>query len=218
MKKRQNFDMKEEFEQEDNELTESEGKSSSSMSSDEEEVDYSIFEVVSEEKQEPEEDSLCRKNTIQLSKDYSYNIIDQSQAFQSLKNKIIELKSNFDYLNLNESFIFKKLRENKFSISNTTKIIELEIMSLVEAKKKTKELEGEMENICLIDYIPIENNQGLKLSCDHLFCSECWHYFLNEKIDEGPSCLEAKCPYDGCETGIPIWAFEEFADKKYFGR
>ncbi|GMH72428.1 hypothetical protein TrST_g13265 [Triparma strigata] len=37
------------------------------------------------------------------------------------------------------------------------------------------------------------------MPCSHSFCCDCWSGFLGNKIDEGPSCVYAKCPQAGCE-------------------
>lgn len=52
-------------------------------------------------------------------------------------------------------------------------------------------------NICLDNY-----NFGYSLSCNHIFCKECYNEYLNDKIMDVYSCLSITCPEYKCKTFI----------------
>ena len=39
--------------------------------------------------------------------------------------------------------------------------------------------------------------------CGHDFCERCWSGYLAAKVDDGPACLDARCPRVGCSTRVP---------------
>jgi ariadne-1 len=38
--------------------------------------------------------------------------------------------------------------------------------------------------------------------CRHDFCGECWRGYLENAVDNGPSCLDARCPHEGCGARV----------------
>ena len=45
--------------------------------------------------------------------------------------------------------------------------------------------------------------------CGHDFCERCWSGYLAAKVDDGPACLDARCPRVGCATRVPEFFFAD---------
>lgn len=159
------------------------------------------------------EPKLGRMTSTQIGRNYSYQIINPDRLFSMIQTAIIAVKSSFEYLNLDEGYIISCLKENNFLVDQTVQEIQDKVMVLMEKQdKKTTGME-ESELICLIDYMPMEKHQGKDVGCGHMVCNECWAYYIEQKIGEGMDCIKAKCPIEGCDRGIPITFFEEYAKK-----
>jgi len=39
--------------------------------------------------------------------------------------------------------------------------------------------------------------------CGHPFCVECWGDYMSTSVDDGPSCLNLRCPMPGCGVVVP---------------
>lgn len=43
-----------------------------------------------------------------------------------------------------------------------------------------------------------ETNKMLAMPCGHAFCLDCWKYFCENAVADGPSCVVTTCPQDKC--------------------
>jgi len=54
-------------------------------------------------------------------------------------------------------------------------------------------------SICFDDFTP---NEMFGMACGHEFCKGCWNGYIDGKIRDGPSCVRATCPQNGCREAI----------------
>mmetsp|Transcript_47946 Transcript_47946/g.71013 ORF Transcript_47946/g.71013 Transcript_47946/m.71013 type:complete len:515 (-) Transcript_47946:313-1857(-) len=71
-----------------------------------------------------------------------------------------------------------------------------------DAKRPTEDSRTRTCDICCME--DLTDEQMYSLPCDHEFCRDCWGIFLSGKIKEGPSCIDAKCPYDNCVERVAV--------------
>eukprot|EP01132_Coremiostelium_polycephalum_P003646 gene3646-4541_t len=70
-------------------------------------------------------------------------------------------------------------------------------------------------NVCMSD---VPKSLTYKLSCDHTYCLDCWKSYLSSKIDEGTSCLFAKCISPQCKITLDISNFRKILDDKLYNK
>ena len=54
---------------------------------------------------------------------------------------------------------------------------------------------------CEICYNDEPGLQTVGLSCDHIFCIDCYLHYLSEKIKQGDS-INIQCPQEGCKMTV----------------
>ncbi|OQS01106.1 hypothetical protein ACHHYP_01798 [Achlya hypogyna] len=54
-----------------------------------------------------------------------------------------------------------------------------------------------------------ETDQLIALGCQHFFCMECWVFYLQHKISEGPLCITTTCPQHGCKERVSDAIFKK---------
>jgi len=67
---------------------------------------------------------------------------------------------------------------------------------------------------CCICYDSYYN--GYSLSCNHIFCKNCYQEYLNDKIMDIYSCLKITCPYYKCTHHINKHILSQIMEPKYF--
>ena len=65
----------------------------------------------------------------------------------------------------------------------------------------SESLEG--KQTCQVCFEGFTRTALTNCGCGHDFCEQCWSGYLEAKVDDGPSCLDARCPHAGCETRVP---------------
>ncbi|OQS02209.1 hypothetical protein THRCLA_05392 [Thraustotheca clavata] len=54
-----------------------------------------------------------------------------------------------------------------------------------------------------------ETSELVALGCKHFFCHECWVFYLQHKISEGPLCITTTCPEHGCKERVSDAIFKK---------
>lgn len=163
-----------------------------------------------------EELDFTRKTSEQIGREYTPVIIDQEKLYSILQSKIVEVRNTFEYIELDEGFILKNLRENNFIVSNTCQNMQEKVLKLIENPQKENgamKEEGK-ELICMVDKMEVEKHNTKSLACGHPVCNECWSFYIQIKVKEGLNCINLTCPVDGCNKAIPINFIEEIAEKE----
>ena len=65
----------------------------------------------------------------------------------------------------------------------------------------SESLEG--KQTCQVCFEGFTRTALTNCGCGHDFCEQCWSGYLEAKVDDGPSCLDARCPHTGCATRVP---------------
>ena len=65
----------------------------------------------------------------------------------------------------------------------------------------SESLEG--KQTCQVCFEGFTRTALTNCGCGHDFCEQCWSGYLEAKVDDGPSCLDARCPHAGCATRVP---------------
>eukprot|EP00594_Rhizosolenia_setigera_P014635 CAMPEP_0178956058 /NCGR_PEP_ID=MMETSP0789-20121207/9993_1 /TAXON_ID=3005 /ORGANISM="Rhizosolenia setigera, Strain CCMP 1694" /LENGTH=542 /DNA_ID=CAMNT_0020637845 /DNA_START=103 /DNA_END=1731 /DNA_ORIENTATION=- len=55
---------------------------------------------------------------------------------------------------------------------------------------------------CPICYGEFEADEMFSMPCGHEFCLECWGDYISDKLADGPTCIKATCPQEGCNEII----------------
>ena len=199
------------------ERSSSEDNSVGEYSSEEEfdEEDYEAFEDDDSDENNLDEPNFMRMTSKQIGSEYSYSILDPTRLFSILQTKIVAIKDRFEYINLTEGKILDYLRKNHFLVENTVEAMNDNITKLME--EAPKPFKSEDVVMCMVDLMDIESHHTRHLGCGHQICTECWGDYITQKISEGPSCINAKCPVAGCSYKLSVEIVEELTTKKVFG-
>ena len=65
----------------------------------------------------------------------------------------------------------------------------------------SESLEG--KQTCQVCFEGFTRTALTNCGCGHDFCEQCWSGYLEAKVDDGPSCLDARCPHAGCAARVP---------------
>ncbi len=120
--------------------------------------------------------------------------IEEFNQFSSLPKEQAELilmqyNWNIDIL-FNDWFDkMQKIKENS-GLSQTKKSKE----AVEKYSKKINYIRG----VCPICFCDIEENDIIKLGCDHCFCSDCFKCYLKQKVLDPLILLSCPCPFLGC--------------------
>ena len=174
------------------------------------EEDYEAFED-SDSDEGMKEPSFMRMTSTQIGRDYSYQSIDFNHCFNILQTKIVAVRNRFEYLNLHEGVILEYLRNYHFLVENAVEAMNDNIEKLMANQPKHYDFPDEVT--CNIDLMPIEKHHTRHLGCGHVVCTGCWEMYLTQKVMDGPTCIFAKCPIDGCDYAITIELVEELCEK-----
>ena len=61
----------------------------------------------------------------------------------------------------------------------------------------------ETNQTCQVCFEAFTRTSWTNVGCGHDFCGQCWSGYLEAKVDDGPACLDARCPRAGCATRVP---------------
>ena len=90
-----------------------------------------------------------------------------------LSSKIVDVKERFEYFPLDQGIILDNLRKNHFLVDDTC--VKLQDLVLVMMEKSMDGLEdSNQDEMCQIDYMPVEKHLSKNLGCGHTVCNECW--------------------------------------------
>ncbi|KAJ8574040.1 hypothetical protein K7X08_010551 [Anisodus acutangulus] len=71
--------------------------------------------------------------------------------------------------------------------------------------------------ICFEEY----DDGILGIGCGHLFCVECWQGYISNSINDGPGCLNLRCPEPSCRVAVAQHIIDRLTleddKKKYYG-
>ncbi|KAL8231262.1 hypothetical protein R6Q57_001040 [Mikania cordata] len=55
---------------------------------------------------------------------------------------------------------------------------------------------------CGICFDSISKHDTATCGCDHSFCKACWRSYVSTAIDDGPGCLNLRCPEPSCDAAV----------------
>ena len=128
----------------------------------------------------------------------------------------MEVRDAFEYIELDQGFILENLKLNKFIVSDTCQKLQEKVLKMMDKPSKDSgamQEEGQ-ELMCMIDYMEVEKHNSTDLGCGHTVCNECWHDYIEQKVNEGMDCIHSKCPVDGCSKTIPLDLIDEISGKE----
>ena len=70
-----------------------------------------------------------------------------------------------------------------------------------------------MPTTCLVCFESFEGTPKTTCGCGHHFCGVCWGGYLETAINDGPSCLDLRCPDTTCARRVPEALVPEFLSK-----
>ena len=94
----------------------------------------------------------------------------------------------------------------------------MELMEKSNQLREEQQEEGNEEGVCLIDYGEYPPEEISHVGCNHPFCNDCFHEFLEEKVKGGPMCIFSTCPMDGCPYYITEQVVQKFATGDSFNK
>eukprot|EP00826_Nyctotherus_ovalis_P024576 TRINITY_DN1898_c0_g3_i1.p2 TRINITY_DN1898_c0_g3~~TRINITY_DN1898_c0_g3_i1.p2 ORF type:complete len:490 (-),score=172.28 TRINITY_DN1898_c0_g3_i1:96-1565(-) len=63
---------------------------------------------------------------------------------------------------------------------------------------------------CLICFTSLAGRPVDKLSCGHVFCSDCWSMYVTAAVKSGKDCVLTRCPLVGCPIIVPKSIFDKY--------
>ncbi|KAK9054120.1 hypothetical protein SSX86_025197 [Deinandra increscens subsp. villosa] len=57
---------------------------------------------------------------------------------------------------------------------------------------------------CGICFQSVRKSDTATCGCDHSFCKVCWRSYISTAIDDGPGCLNLRCPEPSCEAAVGL--------------
>lgn len=63
---------------------------------------------------------------------------------------------------------------------------------------------------CLICFTSLKDRPVDKLSCGHIFCSDCWAMYVAAAVNSGKDCVLTRCPLVGCPIIVPKSIFDKY--------
>ena len=82
-----------------------------------------------------------------------------------------------------------------------------------EMSTKKEEADGAMdekETTCLVCFENFNGTPNTTCGCGHHFCGDCWGGYLESAVNDGPSCLDLRCPDTNCARRVPETMVTEF--------
>ncbi|KAK1433117.1 hypothetical protein QVD17_10023 [Tagetes erecta] len=64
---------------------------------------------------------------------------------------------------------------------------------------------------CGICFDSIRKCDTASCGCDHSYCKTCWKFYVATAIDDGPGCLNLRCPEPSCDAAVGLDMINVFA-------
>lgn len=58
------------------------------------------------------------------------------------------------------------------------------------------------QRICGICFEPHKARNMCSAGCAHYFCKDCWRSYIHHAVDDGPTCLNLRCPNPECKIAV----------------
>ncbi|KAK9809736.1 hypothetical protein WJX73_001188 [Symbiochloris irregularis] len=69
--------------------------------------------------------------------------------------------------------------------------------------------------VCSICFDSHKAGSMCAAACGHLYCKNCWRSYAETAVNEGPSCLDLRCPTVGCGAAVTQGVLDEVLDKAH---
>ena len=87
----------------------------------------------------------------------------------------------------------------------------IELNPTLKAKLKKNKIEpnNDVCTICYTHKSELQKDEFFGLSCNHLFCKDCWYEYLKEKLNEVNTAILTNCPQLGCNCIVSESIFKK---------
>ena len=150
----------------------------------------------------------ARQDLKNISKIFTVDIIDFTQAKILLISKFVMLQTKFDYCDFPFSTFYRSLTLNSFILERAKMHLEDRLDSLLGTPENTKVPLPTSQDLkvdtCLICWSETQAKHMVHFGCGHLVERDCMALYIEEKIfSEGPLCVSATCPSASCSFSLP---------------